>query len=40
LRKGLVTPAEHWFARSIGLVRRTRRRLLLAMRSRQTGIAS
>lgn len=40
LRRGLVTPAEHWFARSVGIVRRTRRRLLLAMRSRQTGVAS
>ncbi|MGX5732406.1 glycosyltransferase family 2 protein [Pseudoxanthomonas beigongshangi] len=40
LRRGLVTPAEHWFARSIGIVRRTRRRVLLAMRSRQTGVAS
>lgn len=40
LRRGLVTPAEHWFARSVGMVRRTRRRLLLAMRSRQTGVAS
>lgn len=40
LRRGLVTPAEHWFARSVGIVRRTRRRLLLAMRSRQAGEAS
>nr|WP_295379771.1 glycosyltransferase family 2 protein [Pseudoxanthomonas sp.] len=40
LRRGLVSPAEHWFARGVGIVRRTRRRLLLAMRSRQTGVAS
>lgn len=40
LRLGLVTPGEHWFARAFGIVRRTRRRLLLAMRSAQTREAS
>lgn len=40
LRLGLVTPGEHWFARAFGIVRRTRRRLLLAMRSTQAKEAS
>ena len=32
LTAGLVTRGEHWFARSVGLVRRGRRRMLLLMR--------
>lgn len=32
LASGLVTRGEHWFARSVGLVRRGRRRMLLLMR--------
>lgn len=32
LAAGLVTRGEHWFARSVGLVRRGRRRMLLLMR--------
>lgn len=32
LASGLVTRREHWFARSVGLVRRGRRRMLLLMR--------
>lgn len=40
LRQGLVTPAEHWFARGVGMLRRGRRRVLLAMRSAGTGVAS
>jgi glycosyltransferase involved in cell wall biosynthesis len=35
LRLGLVTPSEHCIARSVGLVRRARRRMLLAMRRMQ-----
>jgi glycosyltransferase involved in cell wall biosynthesis len=33
LRQGLVTRSEHWFARGFGILRRARRRLLLALRS-------
>jgi glycosyltransferase involved in cell wall biosynthesis len=33
LRQGLVTRSEHWFARCFGILRRARRRVLLAMRS-------
>ncbi|GGD53941.1 glycosyltransferase family 2 protein [Pseudoxanthomonas indica] len=35
LRQGLVTRSEHWLARGFGILRRARRRLLLAMRSQQ-----
>jgi len=36
LAAGLVTRGEHWFARSVGLVRRGRRRMLLMMRPAAT----
>ncbi|MFT3669592.1 MAG: glycosyltransferase family A protein [Pseudoxanthomonas sp.] len=36
LAAGLVTRGEHWFARSVGLVRRGRRRMLLLMRPAAT----
>lgn len=32
LRQGLVTPAEHWIARILGIVRRSRRVLLMRLR--------
>lgn len=40
LRQGLVTPAEHWLARGIGMLRRGRRRLLLAWREGHRRTAS
>jgi len=40
LRQGLVTRSEHWFARGFGILRRARRRLLLAMRSQHPREAS
>lgn len=35
LRLGLVSPSEHYIARSVGMVRRARRRLLMTMRRLQ-----
>lgn len=36
LRQGLVSPAEHWLARILGTIRRTRRVLLMKMRQLTT----